>query len=337
VNTKTANIDLAALKSSGKIFKENAGASIIDTGDRIALVEFHTKANSLNDDVCEMLIAACEEGVSQFDAIVIGNSGKHFSAGANLPKILSAARENKWKELELMISNLQRANMTLKYGALPVVSAPFSSTLGGGCEVCLHSDRVVVSSQTHMGLVETGVGLIPAGGGTKELGLRAQNRADGEVHEVLAELKKAFDLIVQAKISDDGNQARELFLRQEDIVMPPPGASLDIAKNVALELVSSGFQKSKPRTDIRIIGKRGLRVLEEMMIELEAAKAITTHDQIIALHVAEVLCGGDRDEGTESEQYFLDLEREAFLSLLGTPKTQERIEYLLKENKRLSN
>jgi len=337
VNADMINID--ELKRTGKIFKENAGASILDIGDRVGLVEFHTKANSLNDEVCEMLVLATSRDTSNyFDAMVIGNRGKHFSAGANLQFVLDSARAAKWKDIEHTLRAFQTAAMSLKYGSIPVVAAPFSSALGGGCEVCLHSTRVVAAESTHMGLVETGVGLVPAGGGTKELGVRAHNRAASQGSaDPLPNLQRVFDLIAGAKVSHAGAEAKQMFLGEADIVTDSQEGAIDIAKQVAVELVTTGHRNSTPRTDVPLIGTTGIRVFESQIDRLRDAKTISEHDATIALHIATILCGGDQPAGTASEEHFLDLEREAFLSLLGTEKTQARIDFLLKNNKPLRN
>jgi 3-hydroxyacyl-CoA dehydrogenase len=330
-------INLDELKRSGKIFKENAGASIIDIGDRIGLVEFHTKANSLTDEVCEMLMFASEQGAAHFDGLVIGNQGKHFSAGANLSVVLNAARNNNWTFLDQTIRMLQAVSMNLKYGPLPVVAAPFSNALGGGCEICLHSAQVVASGSTHMGLVETGVGLIPAGGGTKELGLRALHQNGTQELGQIQALQKVFEIIVSAKVSRNGAEAKTLFLTEKDIIAPSQEAPIGIAKQVALDLVRVGYNNGTAWTSVPIVGSKGLRQFESLINQMHDQGTISDHDAIIALHVATILCGGDQPPGTASEQHFLDLEREAFLSLLGTQKTQERIEFLLKNNKPLRN
>src|ERR1700743_671955 len=157
--------DWESVRAKGRLYLANDSATLVDLGDGIGLIEFHTKANALNDEICDIIVHACEEGSKHFGALVIGNTGRHFSAGANLAMILETARNKDWGKLEGTIRNLQRATMSLKYCRIPVVAAPFSSALGGGCEICLHSTRVIAANNTHMGLVEAGVGLIPAGGG----------------------------------------------------------------------------------------------------------------------------------------------------------------------------
>jgi 3-hydroxyacyl-CoA dehydrogenase len=331
-------INLDELKRAGKIFKENAGASILDIGDGISLLEFHTKANSLNDEICEMIMVACGEGARHFDALVIGNRGKHFCAGANLPFVLVSARAEKWADVEKTLRAFQTAAMTLKHGPLPVVAAPFSGALGGGCEVCLHSTRVVASESTHLGLVETGVGLIPAGGGTKELGLHAHYRAAEQgLANPLPALQKSFELIAYAKVSRNGTEAKQIFLTDADSVVVVQESPIAIAKQAALELVRSGHRNGPPQTDVPVLGTKGLRVFQSRIQQMREAKTISEHDAVIQLQVATILCGGNQPAGIQSEQHFLDLEREAFLSLLGTKKTQERIEFLLKNGRPLRN
>jgi 3-hydroxyacyl-CoA dehydrogenase len=345
ISTITANsetiyplIDIEELKRKGKIFRENAGASVIDIGDKIALVEFHTKANSLTGDITDMLSVAVQEGVEKFDGIVIGNRGRHFSAGANLSMLLESARTGKYKEMEQTMRQLQETNMLLKYGPVPVVAAPFSNALGGGAEIVLHSSKVVASEDLHIGLVEAGVGLIPAGGGTKEFRLRAlSNFADEGNTDLVSALQNVFKTILSARVSRDGEEAKHLFLTSTDIVVPTKDSPIELAKQVALELVGAGYHNDGPKTDIPAPGRTGISIFQNRIDHMLDSKAITEHDAVIALHIAKILCGGDVASGTASEQQFLDLEREAFISLLGTQKTQERIEFLLKNNKPLHN
>ena len=331
-------IDIDELKRTGKIFRENAGASIIDIGDRVALVEFHTKANSISDDIIEMLSAAVQEGVDKFDALVIGNRGRHFSAGANLSMLLESVHTGNYSKMEQTMRRLQDMNMLLKYGPVPVVAAPFSHALGGGAEIVLHSSKVVAAEDLHFGLVEAGVGLIPAGGGTKELRLRAQtNFADNGNSDLLSALQNVFKLIFSAKVSKNGDEAKRLFLSTSDIVTTSKQSSIELAKQVALELVQAGYRNTGPKTDIPVPGKTGIGIFQNQIGYMLDSKTITGHDAVIAQHIATILCGGDVLSGIATEQQFLDLEREAFISLLGTQKTQERIEYLLKNNKPLHN
>ena len=325
------------VRAKGKVYKENEGATIVDLGDGIGLIEFHTKANALNDDISDLIVQACEEGSKRFGALVIGNTGKHFSAGANLAMILESARNKDWSKLEGTIRNLQRATMSLKYCRIPVVAAPFSSALGGGCEVCLHSSVVIAAKDTHMGLVEAGVGLVPSGGGTKELGLRAQDKGVGQGGELLQRLEPVLNQILTAKVSKDGEEARNLFLTPADGVAKLSGPPLGIARQAAILLMSAAYVADQPRTDIPVLGIAGLRYFREKIGILLDKGAITAHDALIGERIARILCGGDGVPGTANEQHFLDLESESFLFLLGTTPTQERIEHLLTHNAPLHN
>lgn len=327
-------INIEELKQKGNTFLENDGASIIDIGDRVALVEFHTKANALGDNIVDMLLAAVQEGPARFDAIVIGNRGRHFSAGANLPWLLESARTRKWKEMEQTMERLQEANMQLKYGAIPVVAAPFSNALGGGCEIVLHASRVVAAEDLHLGLVEAGVGLIPAGGGTKELRLRALSNYNTDL---VSALHDVFNVILSARVSKNGEEAKHLFLSGKDLVVPVKQSPIELAKQCALEQVHTGYHKGSPNAAIPVPGRSGMDSFQNQIDHLLHSGAISEHDAVIGRHIAKILCGGDVPAGIANEQHFLDLEREAFISLLGTEKTQARIEYLLKNNKPLHN
>lgn len=331
-------IDIEELKRNGKTIRENAGASIIDIGDRIALVEFHTKANSITYEITSMLLSAVQDEAGQYDAIVVGNHGRYFSAGANLAELLESARNNKWKEVEQNLRLLQETNMAIKYGSIPVVAAPFSSTLGGAAEISLHSSLVVAAEDLHFGLVETGVGLIPAGGGTKELRLRALSHYPDEKNpDLISALTQVFNTIRSARVSRNGEEAIQLFLSKKDIIVPGKQSPIEIAKEYALELVHMGKRNMVRDNAISVPGRTGIAIFQNRINYLLESKAITEHDAVIATHVATILCGGDVPSGLATEQQLLDLEREAFLSLLGTVKTQQRIEYLLKNNKPLHN
>jgi 3-hydroxyacyl-CoA dehydrogenase len=331
-------LDLATVKARGGLRKKNAGASLVDLGDGCALVEFHSKMNALGSDAIGMLATAAKEARAQFDALVIGNQGEHFSAGANLMLILLGAQEEEWDELDLTIRQFQAATMALKYASVPVVAAPFGMTLGGGCEVCLHSARVRASAETYMGLVELGVGLVPAGGGTKELALRAVDRAAGvEGADPFPFLRRAFELIAFAKVSTSGAEAHRMFLTPADSLSANPDRLIADAKQVALGLARAGHRAGRPRTDVPALGRPALATFRMMIHNGRRSGQVSEHDALLATKVATILCGGDRPPGLASEQDFLDLEREAFLSLLGTPKTRERIQHMLKHGRPLRN
>jgi 3-hydroxyacyl-CoA dehydrogenase len=331
-------IDLPALEERGAVRNKNAGASLVDLGDGCGLVEFHSKMNTLGADAFAMMEAAVKEGRAHFDALVIGNQGEQFTAGANLMLVLLAAQEGEWDDLALSIRRFQNANLGLKYADIPVVAAPFGLSLGGGCEIPLHCARVRLSAETYMGLVEVGVGVIPGGGGTKELAVRAHDRCAGvEGADPLPFLKRAFDLIAFARVSTSGAEAHRMFFTAADGVSPNPDRLIADAKEIALGLARAGHRPGRPRTDVPVAGRPVLATFKMGILNAARGANISEHDAAVATHVATILCGGDRSPGTASEQHYLDLEREAFLSLLGTVKTRERIQYMLKEGKPLRN
>jgi 3-hydroxyacyl-CoA dehydrogenase len=331
-------VDLARVKERGGLRKKNAGASLVDLGDGCALVEFHSKMNTLGQDTFAMLQSAVKEGRSNFDALVIGNQGEQFTVGANLMLVLLAVQEEEWDEIGASIRSFQDANMALKYADIPVVAAPFGMTLGGGCEISLHCARVRASAETYMGLVETGVGLVPGGGGTKEMALRAHDRVRGvEGADPFPFLKRAFEPIAFARVSTSGAEALRMFLTPADSLSPNPDRLLAEAKEVALGLARAGYRPGRPRTDVPVLGRPALATFKMGIHNALRGRHISEHDALVGTHVATILCGGDRSPGTASEQHFLDLEREAFLSLLGTKKTQERIQHTLKEGTPLRN
>jgi 3-hydroxyacyl-CoA dehydrogenase len=338
VSERPGVVALPVLKQRGAVRKKNPGASLVDLGDGVGLVEFHSKMNTLGTDTFTMLDAAAKEGRAHFDAIVVGNQGEQFTVGANLMQVLLAAQEEEWDELDRSIRHFQGANMALKYADIPVVAAPFGLTLGGGCEISLHAARVRASAETYMGLVEVGVGLIPAGGGTKEMAVRALDRCAGvEGADPFPFLKRAFDTIAFAKVSSSGAEALRLFLTPADSVSPNPDRLLQDAKAVALGLARAGWRPGRPRTDVAALGKPALATFKMAIHNALRAGQVSEHDALVATRVATILCGGDGAPGTITEQGLLDLEREAFLSLLGTKKTQERIQHMLKEGKPLRN
>ncbi|HEY6546522.1 MAG TPA: 3-hydroxyacyl-CoA dehydrogenase NAD-binding domain-containing protein [Vicinamibacteria bacterium] len=338
VPSRAGVVDLAQVKARGGLRKKNPGASLLDLGDGCALVEFHSKMNALGQDTFAMLQTAVKEARAHFDAVVVGNQGPNFSVGANLMLILLAVQEEEWDELDLSIRQFQNANMALKYAEVPVVAAPFGLTLGGGCEISLHCDRVQLSAETYMGLVEVGVGVLPGGGGTKELALRAHDRcAFVEGADAFPFIKRAFDLIAFAKVSTSGLEAKRNFLTPADGISAHPDRLIEDAKQAALGLHRAGYRPGRPRTDVPVLGTPALATFKMGIYNAKAGNQISEHDARVATHVAAVLCGGDRHPGTATEQHYLDLEREAFLSLLGTKKTQERVAHMLKEGKPLRN
>jgi 3-hydroxyacyl-CoA dehydrogenase len=258
--------------------------------------------------------------------MIVANQGENFSAGANLMIVLLAAQEGEWDELDAGVRRFQQASMAMKYASKPVVAAPFARVLGGGCEVALHAARIQASAELYMGLVELGVGVVPAGGGCKEMLLR------------LGDAQKAFERIGLAQVSTSAAEARKLgFLRDGDAVSMNPERLIADAKALALALVPN-YVPGRPRTDIRVAGDSGYALLKLGAWTALQSHQISEYDMVIAEKLAHVLSGGRlTGQQTVSEQYLLDLEREAFLSLCGNAKTQERMQHILKTGKPLRN
>jgi 3-hydroxyacyl-CoA dehydrogenase len=317
---------LNQIKEARGVVKKNAGASLVDLGDGVLCVEFHSKMNTLGEDNIAMVYAGIEETARNFDAMVIANQGENFSVGANLMLVLLAAQEGEWDDLNAMVHRFQQMNMAIKYSPKPVVAAPFARTLGGGAEIVLHAARAQASAELYMGLVEVGVGLIPAGGGCKEMLLR------------LRDPRKVFELIGYAKVSTSAEDARKLgLLHRSDSVSMNPERLVGDAKALALSLAPN-YAPGAPRTDIKAGGQAALAVLKLGAWTLRQGGYISDHDVVIAEKLAHILSGGPlTGEQAVSEQYLLDLEREAFLSLCGMPKTQERMQHMLKTGKPLRN
>lgn len=331
-------INLDAVRSAGREVKHNAGASLVDLGDGVACVEFHSKMNAIGGDIVDMINKALVEVEKNYDGLVIGNQGTNFSAGANLMMILLEAQEQNWEDIDLMIRAFQGANMAMKYSAKPVVVAPFGLCLGGGAEVVLHGQRVRANAETYIGLVEVGAGVVPAGGGCKELYLRNLEHWTG-TDNLLPVLQQTFEAIGMAKVATSAVEARGLrFLRDSDRITMNPHRLIADAKQTVLSMVREGWRPGSPRNDIPVMGKAGKAVLEVVLFNMMNGHFISEHDRLIGLKLGHVLCGGDLS-GTQtvSEQYLLDLEREAFLSLLGERKSLERIQSLLQTGKPLRN
>ena len=317
---------LSDIKRARGVVKTNPGASLIDLGDGVLCLEFHSKMNILGEDQVGMIRAGIEETERNYQAMVIANQGENFSAGANLTLILLAAQEGEWDELDAAVRRFQQANMAIKYAPKPVVAAPFGMTLGGGCEVTLHAACVQAAAETYMGLVEVGVGVIPAAGGCKELVVR------------LGDSRKALELIGFAKVSTSAEDARQLgLLRPGDRISMNPQRLIADAKTLALSLVPN-YAPGVPRTDVPVAGDSGYAQLKLGVWIGREGGYISDYDMVIGEKLAYVLNGGRlTGKQTVSEQYLLDLEREAFLSLCGNVKTQERMQHMLKTGKPLRN
>ncbi len=332
-------IILPRLKHQGRTVEQNPGASLIDLGDGIACLEFHSKLNAIGEDTIQMAFRALERVQSDFDGLVIGNQGSDFCVGANLMLALLEAQEGNWEELDYAIRQFQRVTAALRRSAAPVVAAPFGRTLGGGVEFCVACPHVQAAAETYMGQVETGVGLIPAGGGTMEMTRRVASRLpDDAGADLLPILRWAFENIAMARVSTSAEDARRLgYLRPSDGISVNGDRLLSDAKDAALALVRSNHRPTPPGL-IRVVGQRGFAAIASMLHIMRAGGYITDHDVTVATKLGYIMCGGTVPEGTKvSEEYLLDLEREAFLSLLGTAPTQERIRYTLQTGRPLRN
>jgi 3-hydroxyacyl-CoA dehydrogenase len=339
------------MKSNG-VVKKNSGASLVDLGDGVGCIQFHSKMNALGADIISLILQTLKPGGpgDAFDAFVITNDAQNFSVGANLMLLLMAAQEEEWDDVDLAIRQFQGMTQAIKFSPKPVVSAPFGLTLGGGCEVSLHAAARQPHAELYMGLVEVGVGLLPGGGGCKEMLLRALDSASsirpdlpsnarGESVELLEAMKKAFETVATAKVSTSADEARGLgFLSTSDRITMNRERVLSDAKARALELVAAGYEPPVMRTQIPAPGENLLATLKMGVYLMRQGDYISDHERKLGTKIAEVLCGGNITPGTPvSEQYLLDLEREAFKSLCGERKTQERIQFTLKTGKTLRN
>jgi 3-hydroxyacyl-CoA dehydrogenase len=330
---------LKDLRGTKKEINKNAGASLFDIGDGIGLVEFHTKMNALDDDISAIVTEAMDRLETDFDGLVVGNEGEHFSAGANLFMVVVAAQQGMWDTLDEAIRRLQNMNMRMRYSPKPIVVTPAGYTLGGGCEITMHASRVVAAAESYIGLVELGAGVIPAGAGTKEYMRRIINPAvKVESAEPFPFIQKAFLQIGQAKVATSAEEARGMgILNPQDRVIANRDHLLTEAKREALHMAASGYRPPTPE----LIYAAGRDMFGAMKIGAWAFKEgnyITEYDSHIATKLAHIIAGGDLTKPTwVSEQYILDLEREAFLSLCGEEKTQARMWSILQTGKPLRN
>ncbi|MGE0446085.1 MAG: 3-hydroxyacyl-CoA dehydrogenase family protein, partial [Vicinamibacterales bacterium] len=321
------------------VVRKNAGASLVDLGDGVLCVEFHSKMNTIGADTMQMLRAGVREASTNFAALVIGNDAEHFSAGANLMLVLLEAQEENWDELDQIVRTFQDIVLSLRYCDVPVVVAPAGLALGGACEMALHADRVQAAGETYMGLSEVGVGLIPAGCGTKEMVARAAESMAPGATDYLPTVQRAFETIAFAKVSASGPDARRLgYLRPVDGITMNRERLLADAKAQALRRVQEGYQPPVRRNAIPVGGDSVLAPLKLGIHLAWRSGRISDHDALIGRTLATIMAGGTLPHpATVTEQQLLDLEREAFLSLLGQPKTRERIQHTLKTGKPLRN
>ena len=343
---------VAVAKKSNGVVKKNSGASLVDLGDGVACIEFHSKMNTLGTDIIGLITQTLKPGGpgDNFDSFVLTNDATNFSVGANLMLLLISVQEEEWDDVDLAIRQFQGMTQAIKFSPKPVVSAPFGLCLGGGTEISLHAAARQPHAELYTGLVEVGVGLLPGGGGCKEMLLRAvdgaaaaKGKSSGEALagsvEMLEAMKKAFETIATAKVATSAHEARGLgFLSDSDRITMNRERVLSDAKARALELARAGYEPPVPRTDIPAPGESLLAALKMGVHLMRQGDFITDYEVKLGGKIAEVLCGGNVTPGTPvSEQYILDLEREGFKSLCGERKTQERIQYTLKTGKTLRN
>ncbi|MBM7661474.1 3-hydroxyacyl-CoA dehydrogenase [Bacillus mesophilus] len=337
VNPKV--IYLKGLKEKNGVIKKNSGASLIDLGDGVAGLEFHSPNNSIGPDVTQMINFAIEEVDRNYEGLVIGNQGKNFCVGANLAMILMEAQDDNFFELDMVVRQFQQTMMNVKYSPKPVVAAPFGMALGGGAEICLPAAQIQASMETYMGLVEVGVGLIPGGGGNKELYISHLEGLPNGVEKDLQKItNQVFEMIAMAKVSTSAQEARNNnFLSNHDGISINGDHLLHDAKRAVLALASRGYQAPK-RNKVPVVGETGYATLLLGIDSMLRSGFISEHDSKIAKKLAFVLAGGRVNFGTEvDEQYLLDLEREAFLSLVAEPKSQQRMQHMLLKGKPLRN
>ena len=332
-------ISLSTLDSSKTIWK-NEEASLQDIGDGIINITFHSKMNTIGGGILSAINTAidmAEEG--QFKGVVISNEGTNFSAGANVGMIFMMAAEQDYDELNLAVKGFQQTTMRIRYSSVPVVAAPHGMTLGGGCEICMHADKVIAHAETYMGLVEFGVGLIPGGGGTKEMVLRFSDELKaGDMR--INRFREKFLTIGQAKVSTSAHEAMELGLLRKgvDEIIVSRAHQLSYAKSVCLKMHEKGYTQQNQRKDIQALGQEGLGIVYVGADSFKSGNFMSEHDQLISEKLGYVLCGGDLSQVTPvSEQYLLDLERKAFVELCAERKTLERIQSLLQTGKILRN
>ena len=324
---------------ASSVLKKNAGASLVDLGDGVLALNLHSKMNAIGGDTMEMIEAGVAAAAAGHAGLVIATEGPHFSAGANLMLLLLAAQEGEWDDIDLMVRSFQRATMTLRRSPVPVVAAAAGLALGGGCEIAIHCDRIQAAAETYIGLVEVGVGLIPAGGGTKEMLARAMEDMPDPAADIQPHVQRVFETLGFGKVSTSAPHARQLrYLRDVDAVTMNRERLVADAKRTALLRAASGYQPPPLRHAIPVGGPDIYAVLALGIHLAHRAGRISDHDALIGRHLARILTGGAvAHRTTLGEQALLDLEREAFLKLTGEPRTLERIAYTLKTGKTLRN
>jgi len=340
---------LPSLKERKRLVKSNAGASLVDLGDGVACLEFHSPNNAIGADIIQMMNYSIKEIEENFDGLVIGNHSHNFCVGANLMLILFESQSQNWGEIQLMVKQFQDACRRVKYAEKPVVAAPSGMALGGGCEICMATSKIRAHAETYIGLVEAGVGLIPGGGGSKELllgniewvpPLVPSAAPEGSSQpDLIPYVARAFETIATAKVSTSAKDAQKLgYLRPKDRITTNLDHLLYDAKETVLAMSREGYSPPRPRDDIRVTGRTGRAFLELLIYTMKQGEYITDYDAHIARKLAYVLTGGDVQQNTlVTEEYLLELEREAFISLCGEKKTQDRMRHMLQTNRPLRN
>lgn len=331
-------ISLENIRSTKTIWK-NAGVTITDLGDGILNAEFHTKMNTIGSEILSGLNKAIDIAEKDYKGLVISNEGANFSAGANVGLIFMLAAEQEWDELNMAVRAFQNTTMRLRYSSIPVVAAPHNLTLGGGCEICLHADKVIAHAETYIGLVEFGVGVIPGGGGTKEFAVRlSDSLKEGDVE--LNTFRDKFLTIGQAKVSTSAYEAFDLGILRKGIdkVVVSRVRQLTEAKAECLLMANEGYQKPMLRNDIKVLGNTALGLVYVGANSMYSGNYMSEHDLKISQKLGYVLAGGNLSQPTlVTEQYLLDLEREAFVQLCAEKKTMERLHSIINGGKILRN
>ena len=335
---KPGYISLSILKRNNMTVEKNSGASVIDLGDGVFCLEFHTKMNAIGAEIISMTHKAIKRTEEEGVGLVIANEGNMFSAGANLMLLVMAIAEGAFDEIAMTVRNFQKAMMAIKYSKIPVVAAPHNLVMGGGCETCLHSDAIIPHAETYMGLVELGVGLLPAGGGTKEMAVRAIKLAEEYDMDATPFIFKNYMNIAMAKVSMSAAELGPMgFMRQGDAITMDIDKRIHDAKLKAISLAAN-YRPGLPLTDLKAPGRSMAASIKSQLWNMQKGGFISEYDQYLAGTVADVITGGDVPAGTLiTEEYLLELEREAFVRLCGQKKTLERIQHMLKKGKPLRN
>ena len=331
-------LHLSILKRNGGEVEKNSGASLVDLGDGVFCLEFHTKMNAIGNEILAMVHKGLRRAEDDGVGLVIANEGSAFSAGANLMLLVMAIAEGAFDDVNLTVKNFQKAMMAVKYSPVPVVAAPHNLALGGGCEICLHADGMNPHAETYMGLVEIGVGLLPAGGGTKEMAVRAIAQADLYETDVTTFIFKNFMNIAMAKVSTSAAELYQMgFMRQGDAISLNAERRIHDAKQKVLALAAT-YRPGRPLTDLKAPGRSVAASIKSQLWNMRMGGFVTEYEEMLGGTIADVMTGGDVPAGTLiSEEYLLELEREQFLRLCGQKKTLERIQHMLKKGKPLRN